>query len=71
VHRRQGFEELRLRDVASEVGIDHSTLHHHYATKQDLVAGVVEHAAQQFWPSSRRTGAHASGSTITSRPWSG
>lgn len=46
----KGFEGLRLRDVAAEVGIDHSTLHHYFATKQDLVAGVVEHATRQFWP---------------------
>jgi AcrR family transcriptional regulator len=46
----KGFEGLRLRDVAAEVGIDHSTLHHYFATKADLVAGVVEHATRQFWP---------------------
>lgn len=45
----KGFEGLRLRDVASEVGIDHSTLHYHYPTKEDLVAGVVEYATRQFW----------------------
>ena len=45
----KGFEGLRLRDVASEVGIDHSTLHYHFPTKEDLVAGVVEYATQQFW----------------------
>lgn len=36
-----GLEGLRLRAVATEAGIDHSTLHHHFATKQDLVAAVV------------------------------
>jgi AcrR family transcriptional regulator len=46
----RGFEGLRLRDVAAEVGIDHSTLHHYFASKQDLVAGVVDYATQQFWP---------------------
>jgi AcrR family transcriptional regulator len=45
----KGFEGLRLRDVAAEVGIDHSTLHHYFPTKKDLVAGVVEDATQQFW----------------------
>lgn len=34
-------EGLRLRQVADAVGIDHSTLHHHVATKQDLVEGVA------------------------------
>jgi AcrR family transcriptional regulator len=46
----KGFEGLRLRQVAAEVGIDHSTLHHYFATKADLVAGVVEYATRQFWP---------------------
>jgi AcrR family transcriptional regulator len=46
----KGFEGLRLRDVATEVGIDHSTLHHYFASKQDLVAGVVDYATRQFWP---------------------
>jgi AcrR family transcriptional regulator len=44
-----GFEGLRLRQVAEAVGIDHSTLHHHFATKQDLVEAVSEYASRQFW----------------------
>jgi TetR/AcrR family transcriptional repressor of nem operon len=44
-----GFEGLRLRQVAADVGIDHSTLHHHFATKQDLVLAVAEYATRQFW----------------------
>jgi AcrR family transcriptional regulator len=44
-----GFEGLRLRQVAEDVGIDHSTLHHHFATKQHLVDAVAEHATRQFW----------------------
>lgn len=38
---RSGFEGLRLRDVATTVGIDHSTLHHYFATKQHLIEAVV------------------------------
>lgn len=44
-----GFEGLRLRQVADDVGIDHSTLHHHIATKQELVNAVAEYATSQFW----------------------
>lgn len=40
----EGLEGLRLRAVAAAAGIDHSTLHHHFATKQDLIAAVVEFA---------------------------
>jgi len=46
----KGFEGLRLRDVATRAGIDHSTLHHHFATKQALIADVVLWATSQFWP---------------------
>lgn len=47
---KHGLEGLRLRDVAVKAGIDHSTVHHHFATKQDLVAEVVTYATRQFWP---------------------
>jgi AcrR family transcriptional regulator len=44
-----GFEGLRLRQVAEQAGIDHSTLHHHFATKQALVAAVAAYTTRQFW----------------------
>jgi AcrR family transcriptional regulator len=47
-----GFEGLRLRQVAEDVGIDHSTLHHHFATKQDLVEAVAAYSTRQFWQTS-------------------
>ncbi|OZM83849.1 TetR/AcrR family transcriptional regulator [Pseudonocardia sp. MH-G8] len=47
-----GFEGLRLRQVAEDVGIDHSTLHHHFATKQDLVEAVAAYTTRQFWGTS-------------------
>lgn len=45
----QGFEGLRLRQVAEDVGIDHSTLHHHFATKQALILAVAAWTTRQFW----------------------
>ncbi|HXM55142.1 MAG TPA: helix-turn-helix domain-containing protein [Candidatus Dormibacteraeota bacterium] len=45
---RRGFEGLRLRAVAAEAGIPYATLHHHFATKQDLVSAVVERATAQL-----------------------
>jgi AcrR family transcriptional regulator len=45
----RGFEGLRLRDVAADVGIDHSTIHHYFPTKEDLVAAVVDYATREFW----------------------
>ncbi len=38
----RGLEGLRLRQVAAAAGIDHSTLHHYFTTKQDLIEGVVQ-----------------------------
>jgi AcrR family transcriptional regulator len=37
-----GFEGLRTRDIADVVGINSATLHHHFPTKDDLVAGIAE-----------------------------
>lgn len=45
----KGFEGLRLRDVAARVGLDHSTVHHYFPGKEDLVTGIVDYATQQFW----------------------
>ena len=61
-----GFEGLRLRQVAEQVGIDHSTLHHHFATKQALIVAVAEYTTRQFWPTApatRRTGRRPCAST--------
>ena len=49
-----GFEGLRLRDVAAEAGIDHSTIHHYFPTKQALVTAVVDYASRQFWTTEPR-----------------
>ncbi|MGH3694838.1 MAG: TetR/AcrR family transcriptional regulator [Pseudonocardiaceae bacterium] len=55
----KGFEGLRLREVAVHAGIDHSTLHHYFPTRQDLVAAAVEFATSQFWTTMPRGGADA------------
>ncbi len=38
----KGFEGLRTRDIAAEVGINISTLHYHIPTKHDLVKLVIQ-----------------------------
>jgi AcrR family transcriptional regulator len=55
----RGFEGLRLRLVAADVGIDHSTLHHYFATKEDLVAAVLDHVTRRFWGTLPREGSAA------------
>ena len=47
---QKGFEGLRLREVADSAGIDHSTLHHYFPTKQDLITAVLDYATDQFRP---------------------
>jgi AcrR family transcriptional regulator len=43
-----GLEELRTRDIAAKVGINISTLHYHFETKEDLIAAVVDHMTELF-----------------------
>jgi AcrR family transcriptional regulator len=45
---RQGFEGLRTRDVAAEVGVNIATLHYYFPTKEALIRGVVGHAMRRF-----------------------
>jgi AcrR family transcriptional regulator len=44
----RGLEELRTRDIAAKVGINISTLHYYFETKEDLIAAVVDHTADLF-----------------------
>src|ERR1700680_1481084 len=43
-----GFEGLRTRDVASEVGVNVATLHYYFPTKEALIRAVVGHAMGRF-----------------------
>lgn len=44
----KGFEGLRTRDIANEVGVNIATLHYYFPTKEDLIRGVVNHARHRF-----------------------
>jgi AcrR family transcriptional regulator len=44
----RGFEGLRTREVAAEVGVNIATLHYYFPTKEKLIEGVVEHAMERF-----------------------
>jgi AcrR family transcriptional regulator len=39
----KGFEGLRIRDIAAQVGINGATLHHYFPTKEALIQAVVEY----------------------------
>ena len=44
----KGFEGLRTRDVATQVGIHSATLHHYFPTKEALIQDVVEYVVQRL-----------------------
>ena len=44
----RGFEGLRTREVAAEVGLNIATLHYYFPTKETLVRAVVEYATRRF-----------------------
>ncbi|HSS62033.1 MAG TPA: TetR/AcrR family transcriptional regulator [Candidatus Limnocylindrales bacterium] len=44
----RGFEGLRTRDVAAEVGVNIATLHYYFPTKEALIGGVLELAMDKF-----------------------
>jgi AcrR family transcriptional regulator len=45
---KEGFEGLRTRDIAKIVGINIATLHHHFPTKENLIAAVADHLQNCF-----------------------
>lgn len=44
----KGLEGLRTRDIAAKAGVNISTLHYYFATKEELLVGVVELTQQRF-----------------------
>lgn len=44
----RGFEGLRTRDVAGEVGVNIATLHYYFPTKEALIRAVLDHAMSRF-----------------------
>lgn len=44
----KGFEDLRTRDVAMRAGVNIATLHYYFASKEDLIDGVVDYLLDVF-----------------------
>lgn len=44
----KGMAGLRIREVASRVGLNHATLLYYFPTKEALIKGVVDYCAHQF-----------------------
>jgi AcrR family transcriptional regulator len=55
----KGLEGLRTRDVAARAGVNISTLHYYFATKDALLVALVDHVREKFRarPPARRGGA--------------
>lgn len=51
----KGFEHLRTRDVAARAHVNIATLHYYFASKEDLIRGVVDHLLNEFSASSPPT----------------
>ena len=45
---QRGFEGLRTREVAGEVGVNIATLHYYFPTKESLIRGVLDYAMNRF-----------------------
>src|SRR5947208_10483351 len=43
-----GFEGLRTREVAADVGVNIATLHYYFPTKEALIRGVIGYAVSRF-----------------------
>src|SRR3954468_19768172 len=54
-----GFERLRTRDVAADVGVNIATLHYYFPTKEALIRSVIGHAMQRFMATMPREGSPA------------
>lgn len=44
----KGFEGLRIQEIATQVGIHHSTLYHYFPTKEDLIREVIAYLRQEL-----------------------
>ncbi|MBV9946836.1 MAG: TetR/AcrR family transcriptional regulator, partial [Myxococcales bacterium] len=60
----RGLEGLRTRDVAARAGVNISTLHYYFATKEKLLLAVVGYASERF---ARRGGGDAEGEGVAVR----
>jgi AcrR family transcriptional regulator len=44
----RGLEGLRTRDIAARAGVNISTLHYYFGTKEALLVALVEYASEKF-----------------------
>lgn len=49
----KGLEGLRTRDIAARAGVNISTLHYYFGTKEALIVAVLEHVRDHFTVANR------------------
>ncbi len=54
-----GFEGLRTRDVAADVGVNIGTLHYYFPSKEALIRAAVRHTTATFFATLYREGSPA------------
>lgn len=47
--RKYGYNGCSFREVASELGIKHTSIHYYFPTKDDLVEAVIANYSQDFF----------------------
>ena len=46
--QERGYNGFSFKDIAGELGISHVAVHHHFATKADLVVAALQHYSDAF-----------------------
>ena len=46
--QERGYNGFSFQDIAKELGISHVAVHHHFATKADLVTAAIRHYSEAF-----------------------
>src|SRR5689334_14077679 len=62
----KGLEGLRTRDIVARAGVNISTLHYYFGTKDELLVAVLDHVRDKFVGVDAQ-GAAASGGQTTMR----
>jgi AcrR family transcriptional regulator len=45
---RDGLEGLHARAVATDLGLNHSTVHYYFPTRTDLILGLIDYVEERF-----------------------
>jgi AcrR family transcriptional regulator len=62
----KGLEGLRTRDIAARAGVNISTLHYYFETKEALLVAVVQHLPERFTASREHARARKAPRTLRS-----